>query len=148
MAEQIQGDPNNPMRGVVQQFNAYVPNPQNMSAEQFNWVLNLMERGQDRLIEEGVPARTFKNSNLSVDDARAYNNQLEAIRAERDAEARANRAAPTECRGGAGAVDLTLANLDARAKAKLQQAGNDPAYRRPLIEAGKANGVDLEAGGF
>jgi hypothetical protein len=36
----------------------------------------------------------------------------------------------------------------ARARVKLTQAHNDPAFRQQIIDAGKANGVDLEAGGF
>ena len=36
----------------------------------------------------------------------------------------------------------------ARARVKLRQANNDPGYRKTLIDLGKANDVDLEAGGF
>jgi hypothetical protein len=35
-----------------------------------------------------------------------------------------------------------------RARVKLQQAHGDPTVRQRIIDAGKANGVDLEAGGF
>ena len=35
-----------------------------------------------------------------------------------------------------------------RAKVKLQQANGDPTFRKYLIDQGKLNGVDLEAGGF
>ena len=153
VAQQIQGDPNSPMRGVVQQFNAYVPDPSKMSAEQFEWAVDMMEKGQDRLIEEGGPARALQTSNHSLDDFRAYNSALEAIRAKRDAEARADRsggAGGGGGGGGAGGGKLSPADPGtvARARVKLQQGHNDPGYRQTLIDLGKANGVDLEAGGF
>ena len=94
VAQQIQGDPSSPMRGVVQQFNAYIPDPSKMSAEQFDWAVNMMEKGQDRLIEEGGPARAFQIAPKSAANAQAYNAGLEALRAKRDADARTARAAP------------------------------------------------------
>ena len=141
VAQQIQGDPNSPMRGVVQQFNAYVPDPSKMSAEQFEWAVDMMEKGQDRLIEEGGPARTLQTSNHSLDDSRAYNAALEAIRAKRDAEARADRSGGVGAggagagAGGGGKLPPADPGTVARARVKLrqgQQRSSDQAadYRR------------------
>jgi hypothetical protein len=108
VAQQIQGDPNSPMRGVVQQFNAYIPDPAKMGAEQFNWALDMIQRGQNRIIEESGPALKFKQSNRTFDDARNYTNDLEALRQKRYAEenARPEKSPPKSDGGGSGFVDV------------------------------------------
>ena len=61
-----------------------------------------------------------------------------------------NADAPEKTAGPPAPPKLTPADAQTvqRARVKLQQAGGDPTVRQRIIDAGKANGVDLEAGGF
>ena len=80
----VQGDATSPVRGILQQTNDFIPNPDELNDQQFNAGMDQMLKITGRQMEQGGPARIFKTSQHTVPDAAAYYNGLEAIRARQE----------------------------------------------------------------
>jgi hypothetical protein len=153
-ARASQGDP--ALRGGLDYMANTLPNP-DLPPEQFHGMADAFGRVLQQQIAEGRIARQFQGSPMDKAHADIMRNGVSQARAA--ALADLNRTHPeiktvapdgTSTNGSASQAKLPPADSGtvARARVKLRQANNDPAFRKQLIDAGRANGVDLEAGGF
>ena len=111
----VQGDPNaGPIRGILQQTNDSMPDPDTMNDTQFNAGIDRMLKVTSRQMSYGAPARTFRLSGQSKADADAYNQQLEAIRAKQEAENAAEASGGGRAAGG-GEIHVYKTPQDAQA---------------------------------
>ena len=148
-------------RGGIDQIMGQFPDPK-AEPERFRSSLEALQTSIDRQAKDGAAAFEY-TKNPTRDNYIKYQEQKRANAiAEGNAYARAgldikkgapdtttNPPAPTTT-APAPTPKLTPADPQTvqRARVKLQQAGGDPTVRQRIIDAGKANGVDLEAGGF
>jgi hypothetical protein len=94
----VQGDLTNPARGILQQANEAVADPDSMDDATFNSSIDQMLKVSGQQREEGGPARTFQSLPKTAENSRNYHAQLEALRQQREA-------ANTKAREGGGGGD-------------------------------------------
>jgi hypothetical protein len=117
----VQGDPNSPVRGILQQTNDYIPDPDKLNDVQFNKALDDMLKVVSRQKEEALLAHRFQVSPQSAQDAIDYHNGLEALRLRREQDNQAARQPPADngsaASGGETYVFSDLASAQAAIKA-------------------------------
>jgi hypothetical protein len=81
----VQGDLANPARGILQQANEAVADPDTMDDATFNSSIDQMLKVSAQQREEGGPARIFQSLPKTAENSRTYHAQLEALRQQREA---------------------------------------------------------------
>jgi hypothetical protein len=137
---------------IMQQFPDAKADP-----ARFRSSLDALTTSLDRQVKDGNAAFEYRKNETRENFIKYQEQKRANAIAEGNAYARAGldiskNAAPATAPAAAPAAAPKLTPADQptvqRARVKLQQANNDPAVRQRIIDAGKANGVDLEAGGF
>jgi hypothetical protein len=136
----IQGDTNNPIRGILQPMSQYLPDPETMNDTQFNAAIDQMLKVTARQKEEGGPARLFQTSAHSKADADAYYHGLEALRSQHDQE---NAAAAASGAGPGQSAQVYIFPDQASAEAALK-AGHF--HRGDRIKIGSPSGPGFTVG--
>jgi hypothetical protein len=159
-ARVAQGDP--ALRGGIELMLKQLNVAKN-TAPSFHRMTDAFGRQLQVLIDEADASKKFLDSGPNAQTAKALRDQIIANRQRAAEELRKGgfsaegEPAPAAVDGGEGAppkpsTQPVLKPADPgtvqRARVKLQGAGNDATVRQRIIDAGKANGVDLEAGGF
>lgn len=130
----VQGDLANPARGILQQANEAVADPDTMDDATFNSSIDQMLKVSGHQREEGGPARTFQSLPKTAENSRNYHAQLEALRQQREA---ANAKAREAGDGG----DMRPPKTTELQEFQARVARGEDA--RKLIRNARSAGVDM-----